>query len=216
MASAAGRDCGVGFAAGAVVHRALPVAESFGIFRAGRAGPGDFLHLAQPAGARASRGWTFSGVRTIPARAWRRWSARAGTARFSPRSWNVSASSPCAAPAAGAAAQALIELTTWAERGYDLAITPDGPRGPCYQIQDGVTSLAQLTGLPIVPVSFNLNWKIRVKSWDRFQIPLPFARCEIAVGQGFPRAAKRQRCRARGIAQATRSGTARHYAGLTM
>ncbi len=81
--------------------------------------------------------------------------------------------------------QALIELTTWAERGYDLAITPDGPRGPCYQIQDGVMSLAQLTGLPIVPASLNLNWKIRAKSWDRFQIPLPFARCEIAVGKTF-------------------------------
>jgi lysophospholipid acyltransferase (LPLAT)-like uncharacterized protein len=76
-------------------------------------------------------------------------------------------------------AQALLELTGWAERGYDLAITPDGPRGPCYVVQDGVTSLGQLTGLPIVPVSCNLGWKIRVKSWDRFQIPLPFSRCEI-------------------------------------
>jgi hypothetical protein len=80
-------------------------------------------------------------------------------------------------------AQALRELTTWAERGCDLTITPDGPRGPCYQIQDGITSLAQLTGLPIVPVSLNLNWKIRLKSWDRFQIPLPFARCEVCVGK---------------------------------
>ncbi len=79
-------------------------------------------------------------------------------------------------------AQALLELTTWAKRGYDLTITPDGPRGPCYQIQDGITSLAQVTGLPIVPVALNLNWKIRVKSWDKFQIPLPFARCEVCVG----------------------------------
>jgi lysophospholipid acyltransferase (LPLAT)-like uncharacterized protein len=79
--------------------------------------------------------------------------------------------------------QALLELTTWAERGYDLAITPDGPRGPRYEVQDGVISTAQLTGLPIVPVSYHLNWKIQSKSWDRFQIPLPFARCEIAVGR---------------------------------
>src|SRR5262245_48533135 len=56
--------------------------------------------------------------------------------------------------------QALLELTTWAERNYDLAITPDGPRGPKYVIQDGVMSLAQLTGLPILPVSYNLKWKI--------------------------------------------------------
>ena len=75
--------------------------------------------------------------------------------------------------------QALLELTTWAERGYDLAITPDGPRGPCYVVQPGVMSLAQLTGLPIVPVSYHLGWKIRAKSWDRFQIPLPFARCTM-------------------------------------
>jgi hypothetical protein len=82
-------------------------------------------------------------------------------------------------------AQALLELSTWAERGYDLTITPDGPRGPCYQVQEGIASLAQVTGLPIVPVTFNLNWKIKVKSWDRFQIPLPFARCEICVGKAI-------------------------------
>ena len=44
-------------------------------------------------------------------------------------------------------------------------------------------ALAQVTGLPLVPVSFHLNWKIQVKSWDRFQIPLPFSRCEIIIGQ---------------------------------
>lgn len=75
--------------------------------------------------------------------------------------------------------QALLELTTWAERGHDLAITPDGPRGPIYVVQEGVMALAQLTGLPIVPVSYHVSWKIRLKSWDRFQIPLPFARCEM-------------------------------------
>ena len=79
--------------------------------------------------------------------------------------------------------QALRELVSCAERGYDLAITPDGPRGPCYTVQDGVISAAQLTGLPIAPVSYHLNWKIRPKSWDRFQVPLPFARCEITIGK---------------------------------
>ena len=75
--------------------------------------------------------------------------------------------------------QALLELTTWSERGYDLAITPDGPRGPAYVVQEGAMSLAQLTGLPVIPVSYYLGWKIRLKSWDRFQIPLPFSRCEV-------------------------------------
>lgn len=78
--------------------------------------------------------------------------------------------------------QALLELTTWAERGYDLAITPDGPRGPCYRIQEGVTSLAQVTGLPIVPASCHLSWKIRLRSWDRFQLPVPFSKCVVHFG----------------------------------
>ena len=80
-------------------------------------------------------------------------------------------------------AQALLELSTWAERGYDLAITPDGPRGPCYRVADGAIALAQFTGLPLVPASYHLNWKITVKSWDRFQIPLPFARCDVQIGE---------------------------------
>jgi len=77
--------------------------------------------------------------------------------------------------------QALLELLTWGERGYDLAITPDGPRGPCYVVQEGVMSLAQLSGLVIIPFSCQLQWKLRPNSWDRFQIPLPFSRCKMIV-----------------------------------
>lgn len=86
--------------------------------------------------------------------------------------------------------QSLLELTTWAERGYDLAITPDGPRGPRYIVQEGVMSLAQVTGLPILPASFNPTWKIQFKSWDRFQLPLPFSRCDMVVAK--PLAVARQ------------------------
>ena len=82
-------------------------------------------------------------------------------------------------------AQALLELKTWAERGYDLAITPDGPRGPRYSVQDGAMSMAQVTGLPVVPASYYLKWKIQLKSWDKFQIPLPFSICEITAGKIF-------------------------------
>lgn len=80
-------------------------------------------------------------------------------------------------------AQALLELTGWAQRGYDLAITPDGPRGPRYVVQDGVMSLAQVTGLPIIPVSYALNWRWQLKSWDGFLVPLPFARWELVVAE---------------------------------
>lgn len=78
--------------------------------------------------------------------------------------------------------QALLELTTWAERDYDLALTPDGPRGPCYEVQPGPILLARLTGLPVIPVSYRLGWKIRLNTWDRFQVPLPGSRFEIKVG----------------------------------
>jgi len=81
--------------------------------------------------------------------------------------------------------QALLELTRWARRGYDVGITPDGPRGPRYVVQAGVISLAQITGLPIIPVSYRLSWKIRLKSWDQFQIPLPFSRCEMIYGKAI-------------------------------
>jgi lysophospholipid acyltransferase (LPLAT)-like uncharacterized protein len=79
--------------------------------------------------------------------------------------------------------QALREMVTWADAGYDLAITPDGPRGPCYKVQEGVIATAHLTGLAIVPVSYHVRWKIRLKSWDRFQVPLPFAKIEVAAGK---------------------------------
>jgi lysophospholipid acyltransferase (LPLAT)-like uncharacterized protein len=78
--------------------------------------------------------------------------------------------------------QALLELKTWGEKGYDLAITPDGPRGPCYTVHEGVVALGQLTGLDILPASFAFGRKFRLKSWDRFQIPWPFTTCEMRVG----------------------------------
>ena len=80
-------------------------------------------------------------------------------------------------------ARALLELTSWAERGFDLAVTPDGPKGPCHVVQEGVITLAQVTGLPIVPYSCRLLWKIRLKSWDRFEIPLPFSPCEMTFSE---------------------------------
>ena len=79
--------------------------------------------------------------------------------------------------------QALRELVAQAKLGHDLAITPDGPRGPRHQVQPGVIALAQLTGYPIVPANFELQGKVCLRSWDRFQIPLPFARCSIIFGK---------------------------------
>lgn len=79
-------------------------------------------------------------------------------------------------------AQAIREMVGWAKQGHDLTVTPDGPRGPCYTVQPGVLSMAQLSRLPLIPVACNLSRKIQLKSWDRFQIPLPFATCIVRLG----------------------------------
>lgn len=81
--------------------------------------------------------------------------------------------------------QALLELTTCGQKGFDLAVTPDGPKGPRYKVQAGVISLAQVTGFPIIAVTCNTYWKVRLKSWDGFQIPLPFSRCELILNKPF-------------------------------
>jgi hypothetical protein len=50
-------------------------------------------------------------------------------------------------------------------------------------VQEGAIGLAQVTGFPIIPASYYLRWKIQARSWDRFQIPLPFSRCDVVFGQ---------------------------------
>lgn len=78
--------------------------------------------------------------------------------------------------------QALRELTELVNVGYDAGITPDGPRGPKYHCQDGVISLGQLTQAPIIPVSWDVRWKVTLKSWDGFMVPLPFGRATVRIG----------------------------------
>ena len=78
---------------------------------------------------------------------------------------------------------ALRELIRFLRRGCDVGITPDGSRGPCYEIKPGLVLLAQLSGRRIVPISFEYAW--RTRSWDRFFIPKPFSRVTFVVGEPF-------------------------------
>jgi lysophospholipid acyltransferase (LPLAT)-like uncharacterized protein len=82
-------------------------------------------------------------------------------------------------------AQALLEVTTWVKQGQHVAITPDGPRGPRYKLQEGIIALAQLTGRPIIPIGAHMHPKIQSRGWDQFQIPLPFARCRVMFDHPF-------------------------------
>jgi lysophospholipid acyltransferase (LPLAT)-like uncharacterized protein len=76
---------------------------------------------------------------------------------------------------------AIRELTSLLDSGVDLAITPDGPRGPKYSLGMGAVFLAQKTGIPIMPFHAPYHSAIRLKTWDNFAIPLPFSRVDITM-----------------------------------
>ncbi|MGC2578974.1 MAG: lysophospholipid acyltransferase family protein [Terrimicrobiaceae bacterium] len=77
--------------------------------------------------------------------------------------------------------RALRELIELTENGCDIAITPDGPRGPRYSFGPGAISLAQLTAAPIAPVHAKFTRCLRMKTWDGFIIPLPFSKVSVTV-----------------------------------
>ncbi|HEX4240056.1 MAG TPA: lysophospholipid acyltransferase family protein [Steroidobacteraceae bacterium] len=66
--------------------------------------------------------------------------------------------------------------------GISPVITPDGPKGPPWRFKPGAILLAQLSGRPMVPMSYAASraWRIQ---WDRFVIPWPLARIAVAVGE---------------------------------
>ncbi len=76
--------------------------------------------------------------------------------------------------------EALTELAELVKRGYSAVITPDGPRGPVNEIKNGALMISNITGVHIIPVSIAYHKKkILNRSWDRFEIPLPFSKCDI-------------------------------------
>jgi lysophospholipid acyltransferase (LPLAT)-like uncharacterized protein len=70
-----------------------------------------------------------------------------------------------------------------AAEGWDIAFTPDGPRGPASEVQPGVILAAASTGLPIVPVAVAASRAKRLRSWDRFLIPLPLSTVHFVYGE---------------------------------
>ncbi len=87
-------------------------------------------------------------------------------------------------------------LATRIRRGGDVAVVPDGPRGPREQLQPGLVALAALTGAPIVPLAIAARPRVRLRSWDEFTIPLPLARCAAVFGAPLHVARDADRARA--------------------
>ena len=77
----------------------------------------------------------------------------------------------------------LVEMIRLMREGIPMAFTVDGPRGPRYEAKSGPIMLAKKTGNPIVPFVTECSSYWQLKSWDRLQIPRPFARARVIFGE---------------------------------
>ena len=80
-------------------------------------------------------------------------------------------------------ASAVLQLTNELATERDVVITPDGPRGPAYELGPGIVFLGQTTGARVLPMNLEYSSCWRVKSWDRFIIPKPFSKIRVIIGQ---------------------------------
>jgi lysophospholipid acyltransferase (LPLAT)-like uncharacterized protein len=80
------------------------------------------------------------------------------------------------------AAASLRNMLRLLHDGQNIAITPDGPRGPPRVAAGGIAQLAAATGAPIYPVSAQCRPHFRAPSWDRMIVPLPFGRGTVVCG----------------------------------
>jgi lysophospholipid acyltransferase (LPLAT)-like uncharacterized protein len=78
---------------------------------------------------------------------------------------------------------ALLHMVKKAGEGLDLAVTPDGPRGPAKTVKRGVFYLSEKSGAKLVPLGVAASRAKRLSSWDSFLVPLPFSRVAIVHGE---------------------------------
>jgi lysophospholipid acyltransferase (LPLAT)-like uncharacterized protein len=79
--------------------------------------------------------------------------------------------------------KALFEMCEKTAAGFDVAVTPDGPKGPGFEVHPGTVYIAQRSGMPIVPITNSAKDRWNLSSWDRFLIPKPFSRTVIMLGK---------------------------------
>jgi lysophospholipid acyltransferase (LPLAT)-like uncharacterized protein len=78
-------------------------------------------------------------------------------------------------------ASAIRQLTEVLASGRDVVITPDGPRGPAYELGPGIIFLAQKSGAAVLPMNLEYSSCWRLRSWDRFIVPRPFAKVRVVI-----------------------------------
>jgi len=80
-------------------------------------------------------------------------------------------------------ASAILQLTQVLAAGGDVVITPDGPRGPAYELGPGIIFLAQKSGAAVLPMNLEYSRCWRLGSWDRFIVPRPFAKVRVLINR---------------------------------
>ena len=80
-------------------------------------------------------------------------------------------------------ARGLLAVVNKVRTGMHACFTPDGPRGPRFQVQPGLVMVAKRTGAPILPMTYGAQWKRVLASWDAFVLPLPFSRVVVVYGE---------------------------------
>jgi lysophospholipid acyltransferase (LPLAT)-like uncharacterized protein len=84
------------------------------------------------------------------------------------------------------AARAALRARRMMAEGHPVGVTLDGPRGPALEAQPGAIWLAKVTGNPILPFHLEAERHWTAPSWDATQVPLPFSRVALAVGEPLP------------------------------
>jgi lysophospholipid acyltransferase (LPLAT)-like uncharacterized protein len=79
--------------------------------------------------------------------------------------------------------KALVQMIRAMRDGLPMAFTADGPRGPRYVAKPGPVLLAKKTGNPIMPFILEPRSRWQLNSWDRMQIPKPFTRVALVIGE---------------------------------
>jgi len=83
-------------------------------------------------------------------------------------------------------ARVLLQAVRALESGRPVAFTPDGPRGPRREVKPGIIHAAQKAGASVLPIVAVADRAWRLRSWDRFMCPKPFARVRIGYGAAYP------------------------------
>ncbi len=79
--------------------------------------------------------------------------------------------------------EAMRQVVEHLKKGYNTMLNPDGPSGPYHSPKRGMLEMSIQSGVPVVPVCFELSNYFRLKGWDKKKVPLPFSTIRVIYGK---------------------------------